>query len=474
MSHQVFAQASPISIGGKSLFTPDPITSKNVRQFYSAPQVVKAAIKKLQLAGFKVHPEGNTSIGISGPVDVFEKAFHVSLQKVENKKHQSYWINITGKIKGFINTQGTHFDDVLEGIALTIPSEYYEYPYPPQVNYWHLRLPGDVSLALNADKAHRKSVTGKGVRVTLHDSGFYQHPYYQGRGYRYRGLIIPPNSINYPKRDRIGHGTGIAANLFAISPDCELSMAVKFVDPVLEFNHAANMDPKPDVISCSWGYEVSGAILEPYQQTLAAAVADAVSRNIIVVFAAGNGHHAFPGQHPDVISVGGAYITQQNTLEASSYASSFESLVYTGRKVPDVCGLVGEAPRGVYLMLPAPPNSLEDEEFSDNPWVMNDAYPEIDNTATDDGWIVASGTSSAAPQIAGICALMREKDPDITPQAAKQQLMNSAVDVKTGNSSEGTGSETASEGIDLATGAGLADAWNAVRTMDPVLEPNTN
>ena len=49
---------------------------------------------------------------------------------------------------------------------------------------------------------------------------------------------------------------------------------------------------------------------------------------IVVVFAAGNGHWGFPGQHPDVISVGGVDIGQNGTLRASDYASGFMSNIY--------------------------------------------------------------------------------------------------------------------------------------------------
>ena len=40
--------------------------------------------------------------------------------------------------------------------------------------------------------------------------------------------------------------------------------------------------------------------LSAADNALAAAIALAVARGIIVVFSAGNGHFGFPGQHPDV------------------------------------------------------------------------------------------------------------------------------------------------------------------------------
>jgi len=83
-------------------------------------------------------------------------------------------------------------------------------------------------------------------------------------------------------------------------------------------------------------------------------VAAAWAAGIVVVFAAGNGHWGFPGQHPDVISVGGVDIRQDGTLRASDYTSGFDSNVYPGRRVPDLSGLVGMLPGAQLIMLPIP------------------------------------------------------------------------------------------------------------------------
>ena len=66
-------------------------------------------------------------------------------------------------------------------------------------------------------------------------------------------------------------------------------------------------------------------------------------------------------------------------------------------------------------------------------------------------------------QLAGVVALMLEKNPSLTPAEIKKKLMDSARDIKTG--STGTG-ETAGPGVDGATGAGLVDAkWAYLITM---------
>src|SRR6185295_9743336 len=126
------------------------------------------------------------------------------------------------------------------------------------------------------------------------------------------------------------------------------------------------------------------------------AVAAAVAAGIIVVFSAGNGHAGFPGQHPDVISAGGVFMNKDESLRASDYASGFASKIYANRNCPDLCGLVGMKPKAAYIMLPLEPG---DEIDVGN---AGSTHPNGDETANNDGWAAFSGTSAAAPQLAGV------------------------------------------------------------------------
>ena len=182
----------------------------------------------------------------------------------------------------------------------------------------------------------------------------------------------------------------------------------------------------PDIISCSWGFDIEDPPLGAAEQALAAAVANAVAQGIIVIFSAGNGHWGFPGQHPDVISAGGAYLQPLKSPEATEYASGFQSKIYPTRQVPDVCGLVGKPPAAVYIMLPVEPSDEIDAGYGGIP------YPDGDDTKTNDGWAAFSGTSAAAPQLAGACALMRQAWPAMTPLQAKDILKTTARDVTQG------------------------------------------
>jgi hypothetical protein len=65
------------------------------------------------------------------------------------------------------------------------------------------------------------------------------------------------------------------------------------------------------------------------------------------------------------------------------------------------------------------------------------------------GW---SGNSFAGPHLAGVIALMLEADPDLTPWVARDILVRTAKDLEPA-------------GPDPQTGAGLVDAWAAVRAV---------
>ena len=134
-----------------------------------------------------------------------------------------------------------------------------------------------------------------------------------------------------------------------------------------------------------------------------------------MVFSAGNGHVGFPG-HPDVISAGGVFMDKDESLRASNYASGFMSVVYPNRRVPDLSGLVGMKPKAIYIMLPVQPGDIDSLPWND-PWagLQGGTFPNGDETANNDGWGAFSGTSAAAPQLAGAAALVKQACPHPTP-----------------------------------------------------------
>lgn len=455
----VYAEVSVRSVGGVSLFeTPGLITSETVPNFYSESQLVNSAVERLRTEGFEVLQVGQTTITIAAPAEVYERVFKTKIAAEEREAIKEFGEVTTATflecpdtaIPGLIEPSKSPLADVLEGVALSEPVYYFASAFPPPKAYWHLDVPADVSLGMNADRAHRFGFTGRGVKVVMVDSGWYRHPYFIRRGYRAGSVVLGPGATN-PSHDEHGHGTGESANVFAVAPDAKFTMVkINFVNSVGAFNAAVALHP--DIISCSWGMSKKNPPLSAANQALAAAIANAVKHGIIVIFSAGNCHWGFPGQHPDVISAGGVYMHADGSFEATQYASGFASNIYPGRKVPDVCGLVGLPPKAQYIMLPVEPKDYLDTSLSGG------SHPSGDETVADDGWAAFSGTSAAAPQLAGICALMKQVCRRLTPAQVRDILKKTARDVTKGKCCHG---HSGTPGADLATGHGLADAYYA-------------
>jgi hypothetical protein len=472
----VYAQASPRSIGGTSLFETGAVTARTAQAVQSEPRVVEQAAQQLRDAGFTVFRDAErgrdgagelareATLNISGPPDLYERAFRCSLESQERpvlKEHQREDLATfvecpQTEMPGLIDTADTDFSNVLEGVALEEPRYFFATAMAPTTDYWHLDVPGDVSLGCNADKVHRAGVTGKNIKVVMTDSGHFRHPFFSARGYRVRPVELGPGATA-PTDDESGHGTAESANIFAVAPDVDFTMVkMSFFNTIGAFNRAVTLNPQ--VISNSWGSSTRRpSEFSAADQALAAAIAVAVAGGIIVVFSAGNGHFGFPGQHPDVISAGGVFMSPDGALRASDYSSGFPSEIFPGRNVPDLCGLVGMRPKAAYIMLPVQPNDDIDRGLAGN------NHPDGDETLADDGWAAISGTSAAAPQLAGVCALVKEAAPQLNPAQVRDVLRRTARDVAAGRCSvqDGMG-HFAVPGPDLATGTGLVDAHAAV------------
>jgi subtilisin family serine protease len=211
---------------------------------------------------------------------------------------------------------------------------------------------------------------------------------------------------------------------------------------------AAN-DHQADIISCSWGFENEG-----YFRSLDLALQYLISRQgKIVLFAAGNGQRVWPGSMPEIISIGGVYADEHGEFEASSVASGYRSQMNQSRQVPDVCGLCGQAPQGVYIPMPCPPGSDMDVQYG------GAQFPDGDGIAPDDGWVVASGTSSATAQVAGVLAIVldavRSKGGTMTQSLAKELLRATARGVSRGSNALGIAA-TPDQPND-AVGCGIVD-----------------
>lgn len=466
---RIYAVASTRSVGGVSMFdTGTRIDAANVANFDSEPGMAEAAATRLEADGIEVLQVTGMMLNLCGSRTAFERAFGQRLRIEQRETVKSFGrVSLAEFIEcpdtavpGLISTEGTDFEDVLEGIAIEEPRYLMAASaYPPNVDYWHLDVPAGVSLGCNADQAHRTGITGAGVKVAMVDSGWFRHPFFTQRGYRADDAILGPGTAN-PLADENGHGTGESANMFAVAPDARLqpvkaqlagTLNTVLVNATGAFNNAVAL--APDIITNSWGFSFQAGPLSAASQALAASVAAAAASGIVVVFSAGNGHWGFPGQHPDVISAGGVHLQPDGALEASNYSSGFDSNIYPGRRVPDVSGLVGMTPGAQYIMLPVAEGSQLDTALAEG------SHPNGDETPPDDGWAAFSGTSAAAPMVAGAVALILQACPSLTPPEVRSILMSTARDVTEGSNAHGN---EAVEGPDTATGDGLIDAYRAV------------
>jgi len=435
----------------------------------------KKAITYLKKMGFDISAQGTMSISIRGTRREFEKLFNAELVK-ESRSETLGTMSMTRNF--FVPKQipddqwerNEKLYDLIDDAYIQWPHIYMNQrfdrmlpsPLPPQTPDFSLS-PSDVAMLLGAEKAHRQGFTGKGIKVAMIDSGFAQkHPYFVERGYKTATVLAP--DATEPDEDANGHGTGESANLLAMAPDVDF-VGVKLdhgKDPargasILEGIQTA-LQHNPKVISVSLGFDLrapSGLPMTTLPNSLAALQAEiraAVGNGIIVVFSAGNGHISFPGMMPEVISAGGVFVDPFGGMEASDYASAFTSKIYSGRKVPDFSGLVGRAANSAnYITLPIPPHCEIDRSNAT-----------IDGTDPNSGWGAFSGTSASAPQIAGACALLLEKDPSLSADDLRGALATTARTVKFGNANPASNPSGRPLTGKAATGSGLIDVSKAL------------
>ncbi len=296
------------------------------------------------------------------------------------------------------------------------------------------------------------------------DSGQYAHPFFDAHHYQ----VLPSKTIvngTSATKDPVGHGTGESANIFAIAPETVLQ-PIRATD---ESGHlvgaiggflTAKQD-SPDIMTNSWGgdgtYPPTGAP-DAYDIAWAAEIIDAVEKGIFVVFSGGNGSFSIEPQVPGVLAAGGVYMTGDLEMQASNYTSGYPSPWYANVTVPDVCGLVGVSPRAQYIMLPVQPG-CELDIFESQPTTGD---PIGDGTMTHDGWALFSGTSAAAPQLAGVAALILSAKPGLSPAQVTKAMTKTATDVRSGYCHPRF-NFPARIGHDNATGHGLVDASDAVQ-----------
>jgi subtilisin family serine protease len=265
-------------------------------------------------------------------------------------------------------------------------------------------------------------VRGKGVTVAVIDTGIdYQHWALGdgfGPGFKVVGGYDFINDDADPMDDH-GHGTHVAGivaanhrQLVGVAPDATLlaykvldaagagttSTVLAGVERAIDPNQDGDPSDRADVVNMSLG-----APAQPNDPVIAA-VERGIAAGAVFSLAAGNRGHAgtlgTPGLAPSAITVG--------ATDLDDKVAKFSS----------------GGPSG-----------------SNGEWALKPeiAAPGVDinSSVLDDRQRLASGTSMAAPHVAGVAALLLEKHPDWTPLDVKTAIVSTAKPIAGRRSDDG-------------------------------------
>lgn len=279
-----------------------------------------------------------------------------------------------------------------------------------------------------------KITRGRGVTVALLDTGIFLHPDFRGRVVAFRDFV----NHRQEAYDDSGHGTHVAGCLGGsgyvsggkfrgIAPECNFVIG-KILDKEGEGDMRAMLAAIQWVLECRKQYgirilniSIGLSQLEEKEriQTLVSAMEEAWKQGILVVAAAGNrgpGPMSLSplGKGKQVLTVGchdGGY-REPGVTPCESYSGRGPSeqvlkkpdLVAPGTNIVSTCHLCRR--KGGYF---------------------TNAY------------VAKSGTSMAAPLVAGAAALLLEREPLLTNEEVKWRLLYSAKDLGEPWSKQGWG-----------------------------------
>jgi serine protease AprX len=421
-------------------------------------------VKALKKAGCEVLRKGKYSITASAPAAVLNTLLGTTLRLARSQFKPSEDYGDLQPSELYVSTGGMsnisgwpvhkEIDDFVFGAApislLPVPDT-----EPPKADFVHLTsdlVRQYLSLPSTGPDA---LLRGRGIDLALIDTGFHHvHPFFVSNNFQLEPRIT--GRVPFPEDDPKGHGTMMAWNIFAVAPECR----------VLGFVHlrAAPQDSIAEaraagaaVINCSWGLPPNaGAELA----VIRLEIEDAIKQGAIVLAAGGNGTFAWPAVLPEVIAVGGVFADPKTgDLSLSDFTVRGDC---AGRVMPDICGLCGNGPSGVYLPLPCKPGSEKDVTFGAV------KHPNGDGLGTKDGWVYASGSSSATAQVAAVVVLMVQKAKGLGFQLDQEKvrkiLSKATVAVNVGSENAPFVQKMPQNG---AIGGGLIDAAKALSLTKP-------
>jgi serine protease AprX len=325
------------------------------------------------------------------------------------------------------------------------------------------RTPG--ILEVNAPQVWSQlGLTGQGVGVAIVDSGVYPHPDLAGRIVASIDFTAASPTVSSTSTgDPGGHGTHVAglvagdgtasggaytgvaprANIVNVrvidaSGGSNVSTIMRGLQWVLANRSTYNIK----VVNLSLGATPMGS----YKSDLMATAAEVLNfAGVTVVVSAGNtgplaGTVTTPGTDPYVITVGALDDSGTSLLldDLMAVFSSRGRTVFDNLSKPDV---VAPGRRMVSLRSPGS--------------VLDTLFPDRQVTATGaltPDYYRLSGTSMAAPVVAGVIALMVERNPSLSPAQIKKRLKTTATALTFGTAFD--------------RGAGLVNAYKAASSVD--------
>jgi len=342
-----------------------------------------------------------------------------------------------------------------------------------------------VAAAVQASAVWTSGWTGDGIAVAVVDSGIVDHAdfaNYNCTGSRivYRESFLEGDTST---TDTYGHGThvaGIIAGNGACSPSSWVfkGMAPRAKLVVLRALDGAGCGSDSTVIAAIQravqlkttynirvlNVSLGRGIWESYSlDPLAQAVSQAWNAGIVVVVAAGNGGRdnsrgtngyatiASPANHPSVITVGAM-------RHNYSYSRANHGIASYSSKGPSVQDHV------VKPDLVATGNRVASAKVSGS-------YLATSPTWASTNFMELSGTSMAAPVVAGTAALILQKSPNVSPDVVKARMMKTAwkgLPLNTTYTDPATGlTQTIQQDL-FTLGAGYLDINAALASTDTI------
>lgn len=271
-----------------------------------------------------------------------------------------------------------------------------------------------ISRPKNMARLHEQGIDGRGVTVAVVDSGVARHEDFGDRIKAFKDFGSRKRAPHDPK----GHGTHVAGIILGdgekvdgVAPRADLvacrvtseAEAIEAVDWVIANREKYSID----VLNLSMGV---AAHPDPSKDAFRLAAERAVEAGLVVVVAAGNECKgnvcprtiSSPGISPQVITVGA--VDDKGTADPKDdqvWEKSSQGASRVGK--PD---LVAE---GTAVVSPLAPKSVY-----------------ADRVAKSSEYLAVSGSSQAAPMVAGAAALMLQMNPALTHDEIKSILTSTA------------------------------------------------